>query len=42
MNTVLAKTKWDEGFPNSQFVIDQYEIRTRMERNKNCGVGGGG
>ena len=23
------------GFPNSQFIIDQYEIRTRRDRNKN-------
>ena len=34
---VQAETKLDEGFPNSQFVIDQYEIRTRRDRNKNCG-----
>ena len=34
---VLAETKLDEGFPNSQFVIDQYEIRTRRDRNKNGG-----
>ena len=38
---VLAETKLDEGFPNSQFVIDQYEIRTRRDRNKNGGGGGG-
>ena len=31
----LAETKLDESFPNSQFVIDQYEIRTRRDRNKN-------
>ena len=34
---VLAETKLDESFPNSQFVIHQYEIRTRQERNKNGG-----
>ena len=34
---VLAETKLDEGFPNLQFVIDQYEIRTRRDRNKNGG-----
>ena len=33
----LAETKLDENFPNSQFVIDQYEIRTRRDRNKNGG-----
>ena len=32
---VLAETKLDESFPNSQFVIDQYEIRTRRDRNRN-------
>ena len=32
---VLAKTKLGEGFPNSQFVIDQYEIRTRLNTNEN-------
>ena len=35
---VLAETKRDKSFPSSQFVIDQYEIRTRRDRNKN-GVG---
>ena len=34
---VLAETKLDESFPNSQFVIDQYEIRTRRDRSKNGG-----
>ena len=34
---VLAETKLGEGFPNSQFFIDQYEIRTRRDRNKNDG-----
>ena len=34
---VLAETKLDESFPNSQFVIDQYEIRTRRDRNKDGG-----
>ena len=32
---VLAETKLDEGFPNSQFVIDQYEIRIRQDRSNN-------
>ena len=32
---VLAETKLNEGFPSSQFVVDQYEIRTRRDRNKN-------
>ena len=32
-----AETKLAEGFSNSQFVIDQYEIRTRQDRNKNGG-----
>ena len=34
---VLAKTKLGEGFPNSQFAIDQYEIRTRLDTNENGG-----
>ena len=34
---VLAERKLDKRFPNSQFVIDQYEIRTRRDRNKNSG-----
>ena len=34
---VLAETKLDEGFPNSQFVIDKYEIGTRRGRSKNGG-----
>ena len=33
----LVETKLDESFPNSQFVIDQHEIRTRRDRNKNVG-----
>ena len=32
---VLAEAKLDEGFRNWQFVIDQYEIWTRRDRNKN-------
>ena len=35
---VLAETKLGESFPNSQFVIDQYEIRTRRDRKKNGGA----
>ena len=34
---VLTETKLGEGFPNSQYFIDQYEIRTRRDRNKNGG-----
>ena len=34
---VLAETNLDKAFPNSQFVIDQYEIRTRQDRNENSG-----
>ena len=34
---VLAETKLDDGFPYSQFLIDQYEIRTRRDRSKNGG-----
>ena len=35
---VLAETKFDEGFPKSQFVIDhQYEIQTWWDRYKNDG-----
>ena len=34
---VLVETKLDETFPNSQFGIDQYEIRTQRDRNKNGG-----
>ena len=34
---VLAETKLGESFPNSQFVIEQFEIRTRRDRNKNGG-----
>ena len=34
---VPAEKKLGESFPNSQFVIDQYEIRTRRDRNKNGG-----
>ena len=36
---VLAETKLDEGFPNSQFVMDQYEIPTRRDRSTKM-VGG--
>ena len=38
---VLAEAKLIEVFPNSQFVIDQYEIQTRWDRIKNGGGGGG-
>ena len=31
---VLAETKLEEGFPNSQFVIDRCEIRTRRDGSK--------
>ena len=34
---VLAESKLEEGFPNSHFVIDQYEIQTQRDRNKNGG-----
>ena len=30
----LAETILDKGFPNSQIVINQYEIRTRQDRKK--------
>ena len=31
---VLSETKLDESFPNAQFTLDGYEIRTRKDRNK--------
>ena len=34
---VLAETKVDAAFPNSQFPIDQYEIRTWRDINENVG-----
>ena len=34
---VLAEANIDEGFPKLQFVIHQYEIQTRRDRNKNGG-----
>ena len=34
---VLAEANIDKGFPNLQFVIHQYEIQTRRDRNKNGG-----
>ena len=35
---VLAERKFGEGLPNSQvFIMDEYEIGTRRDRNKNGG-----
>ena len=34
---VFAETKLDESFPNSQFLIENFEIRKRKDRNKNGG-----
>ena len=34
---VLAETKLDEAFPNSQFTTDQYEIQTWRDINENVG-----
>ena len=34
---VFSETKLDESFPNDQFYIEDYEIRTRKDRNKNGG-----
>ena len=34
---VLVETKLDESFPSAQFVIDNYEIRNRKDRDKNGG-----
>ena len=35
---VLAETKFGEVLPNSQvFIMDEHEIRTRRDRNKNGG-----
>ena len=35
---VLSKTNLDESFPNTQFILDGYEIRARRDKNK---FGGG-
>ena len=35
---VLAETKLDDSFPMGQFNIENYEIRTRRDRNKHGGV----
>ena len=32
---VLAETKLDKASPNSQFIVDQYEIQILRDRNKN-------
>ena len=34
---VFAETKLDESFPSSQFQIENYELRTRKDRNKHGG-----
>ena len=34
---VLAETKLDESFPTGQFYINNYEIRTRKDRDRNGG-----
>ena len=34
---VLSETKIDSSFPSSQFAIDNYEIKARMDRNCNGG-----
>ena len=34
---VVTETKLDEGFPSSQFTLDNYEIRDRRDRDKNGG-----
>ena len=34
---VLAETKINDEFPNSQFIIENYEIRKRRDRTKNGG-----
>ena len=34
---VFAETKLDESFPSSKFQIENYELRTRKDRNKHGG-----
>ena len=34
---VIAETKLDQSFPSPQFMIDNYEIRNRKDRNKHGG-----
>ena len=34
---VLGETKLDQSFPSTQFLIDNYEIRNRKDRNKHGG-----
>ena len=34
---VLSETKLEKSFPNAQFNLDRYEIRTRQDRDKNGG-----
>ena len=31
---VIGETKLDQSFPSTQFIIDNYEIRNRKDRNK--------
>ena len=34
---VLSETKLDDSFPSAQFYIENYEIRSRKDRDKNGG-----